>query len=156
MITKPDILKMIKAVNRRSRGMPDRRLIHPRRDWGMVLTGVFIGAVGVVAFSGYQYLRFNSINGSISAETSQVTRYDANAVAQALELYAGKSAAFSELTAVAVPVIEEPIETATSTEASPESETTSSTQEDVVGVSEALDPPLEEVPQATEPPTLGF
>lgn len=49
MIKKSDILKFIKHVHRKSSGLPDRRLMHPRREWliglGIFFIVVVIGAV---------------------------------------------------------------------------------------------------------------
>ena len=59
MISKNDILKFVRHVHRRGRGIPDRRSMHPRREW---LIGLFIfllvtgvGAViSMVTFENYK------------------------------------------------------------------------------------------------------
>ena len=70
MINKNDILKFVKHVHRRDRGVPDRRPIYPRRDWliGVVLCiTLMVGAMyySVVTFSHYQLLDQQSYEVSV-------------------------------------------------------------------------------------------
>ncbi len=87
MINKTDILKMISHVNRKNRGFSDRKIINPKREWGLGLILFFISLVLALAFSAYKYETFFSIEVDVSGGTSSVVRYDENSVARALEHY---------------------------------------------------------------------
>jgi len=48
MISKQDILKFVRHVHRRGKGIPDRRSMHPRREW-LIGLSVFLAVTGVGA-----------------------------------------------------------------------------------------------------------
>jgi hypothetical protein len=106
MITKADIVQMVKRVHRESRGLPPRRLIYPAREWaiGVVLT---IGIILIVcAVSGYTYLYLTDIQTRIEPVTPTTVRYQEQTVARALELYELRADRFAVLqpTAPAAPL----------------------------------------------------
>ncbi len=48
MISKNDILKFVRHVHRRGQGIPDRRAMHPRREW-LIGLFIFLAVTGVGA-----------------------------------------------------------------------------------------------------------
>ena len=60
MISKKDITKMVKNVVRRDRGVPDRRLMHPRREWSV---GLLLWITVVLAGGFYAAVTFNTYTG---------------------------------------------------------------------------------------------
>lgn len=125
MIDKKNILAMSRAVFRKGQGYPDRRLIHPNREWvlGLILFTIVVlgGSIAVTnVFS--KYGNSNIQNGEV---TNKVPVYHAGAVKEALEIYSARSLEYTRLKAnkVVVPVAEESTEevlmVATSTEAVP-------------------------------------
>jgi hypothetical protein len=97
MIEKVDIIKMAKHVLRRDRGVPDRKIMHPVRDWLIGILGASTLFVFVMAYTGYTF--FSGINeGSVAPDAnSKVIRYDQETVIETLEFYKGKAAQFEML-----------------------------------------------------------
>ena len=73
MIDKKSIIKMAEHVFRKSQGYPDRRLMHPKREWGIGI-GIFLvlvsaGAIG--AFSVFtSYRDFSQVTASVEQSVS--------------------------------------------------------------------------------------
>lgn len=113
MITKKDILKMVKDVRKRSQGKQGRQLINPQREW---MRGLFLSLAILViglGFSGFLYTSYTEIGTTVEVSPSNVVRYDENGIARALEQYADKQKVYN---ALLNPVIVTPPPAATSTE----------------------------------------
>ena len=101
MIQKEDILGIAKKFIHREQGIPDRRLMHTRREWLiiMLLSIMLCVSGGVYAF--YTFTVYSAI--SVESEAVEVDqlhyqRVDAQA---AIELYTEKKTAYEELLIVA-------------------------------------------------------
>lgn len=115
MISKTDILKMVRQVHRQSRGLPPRRLIYPAREWGRGVVIAILLLGGAVAYSTFQYRTFNTINSDVEPAPVETVRYKDKDVDRVIELYAARAGRFDSLNA-AVPVAV--VDTATTTASS--------------------------------------
>lgn len=129
MISKHDILKFIRHVHRRGQGIPDRRSIHPRREWliglsvFLIVTGV--GAVlSMITFENYKNIDKRAYEAELALPTYNEAR--ANTV---LSDFAARKQRYSTLIG-AIQVINLPAEAVVAT-------TTSSTTvpilEEIIG-----------------------
>ncbi len=97
MIDKKSIIKMAEHVFRKSQGYPDRRLMHPKREWGIGI-GIFLvlvsaGAIG--AFSVFtSYRDFSQVTASVE---QSIPTYREVIVQDALEVYRQKEQKFTTL-----------------------------------------------------------
>jgi len=143
MITKADIIQMVKRIHRESHGLPPRRLMYPAREWaiGVVLTLVVIAVICVL--SGIAYLYLSDIAERVEPVTPTTVRYDENAVARALELYELRAQRSANLgaTAPALP----PLRTTP-----PDTATSSATSSSVLPVDDTATAPV-----ATATPQIG-
>ena len=135
MISKKDILKMVRHVRRKSQGVPDRRLIHPRREWIVGLALFVVVALAGVAYNMYTYATISNLENELAVEDSGVVRYQANTVDQALTIFRAKQAEFERLRTVVPPPPSNP----------PAEETPDETDDDSATDNPA--PPPEEISQ---------
>jgi len=96
-ISKTEIVKMAEHVFRRSHGVPDKRLMHPRREWiiGLLLflTIVFAGGVlSVGMFSQYQNLDTDAGETII-----EVPQYNSALVTNVIDTYKDRTEAYDSL-----------------------------------------------------------
>jgi hypothetical protein len=115
MISKADILKMVKDVYRQGQGGPRRRLIYPAREWGI---GVFLTAlcfVVVSVASGVVYLRLNSIEDTIVPVAVSTVRYQEADVQSALAAYEERGVQFEMFSPSVLPAPPAATSSATST-----------------------------------------
>ena len=92
MISKKDITKVVKNVVRRDRGVPDRRLMHPRREWSV---GLLLWITVVLAGGFYAAVTFNTYTGiNVDDEVVEVNqlRYKRAEALDAIEIYEKKKA----------------------------------------------------------------
>ena len=87
MIDKKDIIKMAKHVFKRGKGYPDRRLIHPKREWTvglfMSLLVLFVGGTAAAQL----YSTYRNVNTLLQVTPATMPRYNAQAVETALTEY---------------------------------------------------------------------
>jgi len=135
MITKVDILKMVRHVKYRSQGGGEQSLMNPPREWVRGLfVFVFITAIGLV-FSGYTYMQFNNLDETTQTKQTSVARYDEASIARALEQYEARAAVYKKITdtqAAVVPAAE-PVASSTEEDLSEEEEAPASADEETVG-----------------------
>lgn len=152
MITKHDILKMVKRVYRESQGLPPRRLIYPTREWaiGILVTCILVLVAGAGSAYGYVYL--SELGLRIQPVEPTTVRYQDTTVERVLELYELRANRFSELTGevsvVAPPVTDAATSTATSTNA--EATAVATTTEAEVMAPDAADVSSDAIEEATE------
>ncbi len=97
MISTHDIQKMIKQIARRDEGLPDRQLIHPKREWVII---VFVCVKLLIVGGGFAIYTFN-IYSDITIASSEVdvqtTPYKRADTYAALEAYTARSESFEAL-----------------------------------------------------------
>jgi hypothetical protein len=97
MITKHDIIKMVKRVHRESQGLPPRRLIYPTREWAIGVLATCVLVVVACAGSAYGYIYLSEIGTRIELVEPTIARYQAAAVERTIELYKLRADRFADL-----------------------------------------------------------
>jgi hypothetical protein len=94
MIDKKSILKMSKHVFRKSQGYPDRRLMHPGREW---LVGIvafsFVVIVGS-AFAGNLFIKYKNIDSVTGDSGERIPVYKEKVAQDALIEYQKREDAY--------------------------------------------------------------
>lgn len=131
MISKNDILKFVRHVHRRGQGVPDRRPIHPRREWLTGLT-LFLIATGTGAlFSMITFEQYKTIDTRTYTADIAIPVYNEARARTVLEDFAARKDVYRALTSGVDVVSPEPVP--------PEDVTTSTTTtETIVPVSEEV------------------
>lgn len=160
--TNLDIQALAKKLFHHKQGVQRPKLMHPKRDW---LIGVLIGLsviVMMIGWSAYTYLeKRDAIGMDEPAVQVDVPLYQADAVADALEIFAKRAETFNQLNQSTTPVIvlpEEPVDLITTA-------TTSTSTDQTVAVPEVVDETqvqeaapvatsTESTPDITDTPTL--
>lgn len=111
---------MVRRVVKKRAGAPDRRIIHPERDW---IIGVGLSTLLFVSgalYTGHEFLtHLEKADERISVE-STIVQYDQKTVAEVLQRYGARRATFETLRADrsnAAPVVIDEAETGVETEA---------------------------------------
>jgi len=97
MINKTNITKIIKKVSKRDWGVPDRELMHPRREWSI---GLIIFLILVFTGGSYALFAFNSYSDiSVEGEVVEVDQlhYKRADALKAIELYKQRRDAFESV-----------------------------------------------------------
>lgn len=97
LLNTTELMNMARHVFRRSRGIPDKRLMHPRREWGIGLL-MFAAVLGVGSvYSAQSFTQFKDLT-SIKGEASlAIPRYNQGQVEAVLALYAARNEAYQDL-----------------------------------------------------------
>lgn len=97
MKSRKEIIQIVKHLGKRERGVPDRRLMHPNREWSL---GVIVWIVLVCAGGAYAFLVFEKYS-DISVESEMVEvdqlRYKRTDAIAAIELYSAKEIEYQNL-----------------------------------------------------------
>ncbi len=97
MIHKKNVTKIFKNVIKRDHGLPDRRLMHPKREW---LVGLCMFLVLILAGGLYALFAFHSYSGiSVDDQTVEVNQlhYKRADALEAIDLYKQKRDTFESL-----------------------------------------------------------
>lgn len=97
MIDKKQILKMADHVFKRSSGVPDKRLMHPEREWITGL-GMFVGILliggGLSSLLFFQYRNVDVQNGEVGVT---IPKYNETLIQNVLDYYGERERTFSAL-----------------------------------------------------------
>ncbi len=105
MIQKKDIIKMAKQVFRKTQGYPDRRIMHPYREWGIgiLVFALLVVAGGVVA--GKVFVSYLDIDATdVQDAGTGIPRYREALVQDAIEMYQQKNDAYQAIEQTITPV----------------------------------------------------
>jgi hypothetical protein len=99
MMTKNNILKMVKSVARHGQGRRSTRLVHPARDWmiGLLLEVVLLMVASACA--AYVFVAFSDSADEAVPIESAVIVYQQSKVSSVLEVYQRRAALFETLRA---------------------------------------------------------
>lgn len=107
MISKKDILNMVRNVAHRSNGGAEKKTLHPRREWfvGICLFTVISVAGGIL--DARNFTEYDGLESTIENTTPPITTYNASTAANAKEIYLKRTASFEALVRVTpeVPVV---------------------------------------------------
>ncbi|MCA9363661.1 hypothetical protein KC727_00350 [Candidatus Kaiserbacteria bacterium] len=117
MSFKKDILKIVKHVIRKSDGYPDRRLMHPAREWSVGVGVAIVAFVAVAAFSTKTFLQYSRNTDPDIFVDQTIEQYKQKRAQSILEEYNERSDQFDALrSARQTSALLSETETATSTE----------------------------------------
>lgn len=175
MITKNEIAKIAKQILKRQRGLRDHQIIHPTREWFVGLAFSLLILIGGAMWSIFTYLEVSGRTvETTSTEVVTANVYRGDIVNAALVKFRERTDNFNQLlenriefTLPAEPGESEPetepdlgenesnIETASSTQDAPTSETTDVLTEEDGGIvaPDAMETPAE---PATDPGVINF
>lgn len=96
-MNKTDILKFVRHVYKRGQGIPDRRLIHSRREW-LIGVAVFmvITSIGAV-WSVHTFQRFSTLDQKTYQVPQTVPDYNAKVVSSVLEQLSEREQAYNRM-----------------------------------------------------------
>lgn len=94
MITKQDIVEMARRVTRRGENMPDRRLMHPHRDWLIGLVVAIILAGMGIAYNAHLFRHYGSLETKTVGSEPAFAEYKQGTVERVLEMYGARRASF--------------------------------------------------------------
>lgn len=97
MINSKHILKMAKAAFRHDQGYPERKLIHPQREWFIGLAIFAVLLIGGSIAAGLLFLHYQNIDATVTVSEERVPTYQAGTVADVLALYSAREVRFNEL-----------------------------------------------------------
>jgi len=89
---------MAKQVFRKTQGYPDRRIMHPHREWG---SGILVFAVIVIVggiFTGKVFISYLEVTATPDETGSSIPRYRESSVREAIDLYQKKEEIYTNLT----------------------------------------------------------
>lgn len=98
LIDQASIRAMAQQVFRKAQGRPDKRLMHPVREWGigLVLFAVMVSWGGW--YAGMQFIHYRALDTSPSAVHQPVVpTYNTSLVNTALSIYRARAAAYQAL-----------------------------------------------------------
>ncbi len=97
MITTNDIIKMARRVAQRGDGIPDRKLMHPYREWYIGL-GLFFLVVAIgAAYNAFTFRHYSTIENRVRGSGAEIVRYRNEIADRVLEAYRARIAEFSNL-----------------------------------------------------------
>lgn len=88
---------MTRSVFRKSNGYPDRRLMHPRREWGI---GLFIFSVVMISGSlvaANLFVTYKNIESADGDPGNSIPRYQERDTSDALDLYRQRTKNYAAL-----------------------------------------------------------
>lgn len=88
---------MTRHIFRRSKGVPDKRLLHPRREWGIGLclftVVLFVGS----GFGAQSFTQFKDVTAIEGQAELSIPRYNENQIKSVLEVYQERSDGYRAL-----------------------------------------------------------
>lgn len=97
MIDKKVIIQMAEHVFRKSQDYPDRRLMHPNREWGIGLVFFICIVLTGSVLSGNVFVKYRNVGNIKGSSGESIPQYREVIVKDALEAYRIQSAAYNEL-----------------------------------------------------------
>lgn len=97
MIEAHDIKKMVQGVVRRNRGLRDRRIMHPARDWFIGLGVMLLCVIAGGSYSAVLYVTYDTIDYSKTDIDQTLITYRSASVEAAIATYTVKKEAHDAL-----------------------------------------------------------
>lgn len=97
MIEKKDIIAVARHIFRRGQGAPDRRLMHPMREWLIGVACASAVFVGGAAYAGFLFVELSGERRATVSVDDAVAVYDQAAVSAVLAEYGERDARFRAL-----------------------------------------------------------
>lgn len=106
MISKKEILKMVRNISKQSRGGIKRRTVNPQREW-FIGIGLFLLVVGVGSVVNAQsHMHYLALDGQVDTTKRPIESYNREEAEHVIEFYTTRANAFTDLLGE-VPVVPE-------------------------------------------------
>ena len=123
MIEKKDIIKMVRHIVRRDKGISDPKIMHPMREWGGGLLVSLLAIVVGGSVSASQFMTYSQDQKNQAGVTESTVLYKAALVESALKLHNEKISIYENISGVSINdvIVTEPpkIQTTSSTNTAP-------------------------------------
>ena len=97
MKSKKEVLKLVKNIARRDRGIPDRRLMHPRREWSIgLLVWLAVTVFGGI-YAWYTFTLYSDIGTETAAVEVEQLRYNRADALDAIDKYKVKRVLYENM-----------------------------------------------------------
>ena len=114
MIESKDIKKFTHHVFQRSNGVPDKHMIHPQREWVLIVVSFLIIFISGGVYSWYQYQYYQGYADTVTAQAdSSIPTYRQAVVAAAHEKYGLRREQFQAYINAPIPVVDDVVATST-------------------------------------------
>ena len=131
MLNKEDIKKLAKKIFHQGRGRRSVHIMHPERDWMMGVFAAIVLILGTTVWSGINYLQVRDlIRNGVLVETEATVVYRGTVVDEALSIRDERDAVVQSF--VALPSVEEVVESEVAT-------SSATSTEDVLEEQEVID-----------------
>jgi len=97
MITKKEILNLVSHIIRRNKGVPDRRLMHPEREWFVGLGVALLIGLGGSLYAGSFFFSQEQVIKETFTVSSDTIRYKKDVVDEVFGTYRARSLEFDAL-----------------------------------------------------------
>lgn len=138
MIDKNEIIKMAQHVFKRSAGVPDKKLMHPRREWAIGLLLFLAILVSGSTYTATSFNRFRELDTNNGEANVNIPRYQGDRVSAVLTDYQARTAAYKDLTAEVPVLVESSSSSTTATTTLVTTEEMSSTTESSTGLEDEI------------------
>lgn len=97
MIDKNNILKFVKHVHKRDRGIPDRRMLYPQREWIVSLVVFLLAITGATFLSVNLFKVYENLDQKTYEVTKKMPEYNSDQAAVVLETFEKREMYFNAL-----------------------------------------------------------
>ncbi len=104
MITKDEIFKMVSKITRHGRGIKEKQLINPEREWAIAVLVFTILLLGGFWYNATLFSYYHNIEDNLPNETVNIPNYNYGALSKVLERYDERAKQFDEIKSGIVPV----------------------------------------------------
>lgn len=95
MISKTDIIKLAQHVVRRGRGIPDRKLMHPYREWYIGIVGALVVAGLGAAYNFYLFRYYDTLEEHTTESVNDAIEYRFETAENVRERFSARAAEFA-------------------------------------------------------------
>lgn len=104
MISKKDILQMARHIIKRGKGIPDRRLMHPYREWFIGLFGMMCVIGAGATYNAITFRYYNALEDHVVGNQPSAVEYRHDVAERVLTTYEERSAEYTRLQAQIEPL----------------------------------------------------
>lgn len=98
MISSHDIQAYARHIFARGRGHPDKHIMHPQREWLLIVASFFLLFSAGSVFVWLQYVQFTNVEATVTAtESLQIPEYQSERVQAVHDVYQERQAEFERL-----------------------------------------------------------
>ena len=97
MITKTDIFKLVKKITRHNRGIKERQLLNPEREWAIGILAFTMLLIAGFWYNATLFSYYQNIEDNLTNETVSIPNYNYGTLDRVLMRYDERSRQFEEI-----------------------------------------------------------